>query len=418
MEDSQSHFIDVDDLCVGMYIHLDLGWMGHPFALNHFKILSADQIETIRALGLQRLRWSPDKSDLANAADAAADAAASASPSSIAEQRRLLLLAQHRSLEQCEREFSGATREFRDILKLARSQPEATRERAETMVREFVAKLLDQGESCIRLLSEKAGEKSSLHSINVTVISLLLGQSLGLDAAALNRLGVGALLHDIGKVELPERVRWRDAGFSAAERNLFEQHVAYGDELAARMQLDDEVRAIIIQHHEYADGTGFPRRLTSESLTQLAGIVGLVNHYDNLCNPANPVTAITPHQALSLMFVQSKSKFDPATLGVFIRMMGVYPPGSMVVLTDGRYALVVSVNSSRPLKPRVLVHDPRVPREDALLLDLEEHPELGIRQSLKPVQLPRAVFDYLSPRQRMCYFFERACDAFDQRETP
>lgn len=416
MEDSQSQFIDVDDLCVGMYIYLDLGWMGHPFALNHFKIISADQIETIRTLGLKRLRWSPDKSDLAAPEDDATALDTAPSSRSAVDERRLLLLAQHQSLEQCEREFSGATREFRDILKLVQKQPEAAREQAETMVRAFVTKLLDQGESCIRLLSEKAGEKSSLHSINVTVISLLLGRSLGLDAAALNLLGVGALLHDIGKVALPERVRWRDAGFSAAERKLFEQHVAQGEALASRMQLDGEVCAIIAQHHEYADGSGFPRRLTGTTLTQLAGIVGLVNHYDNLCNPANPVAAITPHQALSLMFVQCKSKFDSATLGVFIRMMGVYPPGSMVLLTDGRYAMVVSVNSARPLKPRVLIHDPRVPRADALLVDLEEDPALGIRQSLKPVQLPRAVFDYLSPRQRMCYFFERARDALELRE--
>lgn len=416
MEDSQSQFIDVDNLCVGMYIHLDLGWMGHPFALNHFKIISPDQIETIRTLGLKRLRWSPDKSDPPPTSDTAPTATAP-STTSATEERRLLLLAQHKSLEQCEREFTGATRGFREILKLVQNQPEAARERAEAMVHDFVTKLLDQGESCIRLLSEKAGEKSSLHSINVTVISLLLGRSLGLDAEALEQLGIGALLHDIGKIELPERVRWRDAGFSAAERKLFELHVAHGEELASRMQLDAQVRAIIAQHHEYADGSGFPRCLSSDSLSQLSGVVGLVNHYDNLCNPANPVAAITPHQALSLMFVQSKTKFDSSTLGVFIRMMGVYPPGSMVVLTDNRYALVVSVNSSRPLKPRVLIHDPRVPREDALLVDLEEHPELGIRQSLKPLQLPRAVFDYLSPRQRMCYFFERARDSSEIRET-
>nr|WP_276611742.1 HD domain-containing phosphohydrolase [Thiorhodococcus mannitoliphagus] len=276
------------------------------------------------------------------------------------------------------------------------------------MVGALVDKLLDQGDSFIRLISEQAGEKSSLHAINVTLISLLLGKSLGLDAATLNQLGLGALLHDIGKIALPERLRWRDEGFSAAERNLFQQHVANGVELAVRMGLGAEAAAIIAQHHEYVDGSGFPRRLEGEALTPGARIVGLVNHYDMLCNPANPVAAITPHQALSLMFAHSKKKFDAAILSAFIRMMGVYPPGSVVMLTNDRHALVVSVNSSRPLKPRVLIHDPRIPRDDALVIDLEDQPDLGIRQSLKPMQLPRAVFDYLSPRQRMCYFFERA----------
>jgi hypothetical protein len=75
-------------------------------------------------------------------------------------------------------------------------------------------------------------------------------------------------------------------------------------------------------------------------------------------------------------------------------------------LTDDRYALVVAVNSSRPLKPRVMVHDPKVPREEALVLNLEEQPDLGIRRSIKAQQLPRAAMDYLSPRTRIAYFFE------------
>ena len=419
MNDTQAHFIDVDALCVGMYIYLDLGWIGHPFALNNFKIVDDSQIETIRGLGVTRLRWSPERSELDAPTSAAPAEAEPAAPSvSASDNRRQRLLEQRLSLERCERDFSGATRAFRDLLKLAPTQPEATRERAETMVGDLVGTLLDQGESCIRLLSEQAGEQSALHAMNVTVISLLLGQSLGLDDAALHALGLGALLHDFGKIALPERLRWRDGGFSAAERNLFQQHVTHGIELARRMGLGTAVCAIIAQHHECVDGSGFPLGLRGDALSPTSCIVALVNHYDMLCNPANPVAAVTPHQALSMMFAQSKQKFDAAILAAFIRMMGVYPPGSVVMLTDGRHALVVSVNSSRPLKPRVLIHDPRVPRDEALVADLEDQPELGIRQSLKPVQLPRAVFDYLSPRQRMCYFFERARHPTDLLDDP
>jgi len=99
-------------------------------------------------------------------------------------------------------------------------------------------------------------------------------------------------------------------------------------------------------------------------------------------------------------------------------MMGVYPPGSVVQLVNDRYAIVVSVNSSRPLRPRVIVHDPAIPKEQALILDLETVPELGIRRSLKPTQLPREALDYLSPRKRICYFFERAVDAQGMKATP
>jgi hypothetical protein len=105
-----------------------------------------------------------------------------------------------------------------------------------------------------------------------------------------------------------------------------------------------------------------------------------------------------------------KARFDAVVLGAFIRMMGVYPPGSVVQLVNDRFAIVVSVNSARPLRPRVIVHDASVPKDEALILDLEHHPQLGIRRSLKPTQLPKSALDYLSPRQRVCYFFERAVD--------
>ena len=121
--------------------------------------------------------------------------------------------------------------------------------------------------------------------------------------------------------------------------------------------------------------------------------------------------AVTPHEALALLFAQSKAKFDTAILGAFIKMMGVYPAGSTVQLTDDRYAMVVGVNASRPLKPRVLVHDAAVPREEALVLDLESADGLGVRRSIKPMQLPPPALDYLSPRPRVAYFFEPAREA-------
>jgi hypothetical protein len=173
----------------------------------------------------------------------------------------------------------------------------------------------------------------------------------------------------------------------------------------------------IAQHHELMDGSGFPARLKGDQLSMPAKILALINRYENLCNPSRPANAMTPHEALSLIFAQLKTRFDSSVLSAFIRMMGVYPPGSVVQLTDERFAIVVSVNSSRPLKPRVFVHDPAVPKYDALILDLEKIAELGIRRSLKPTNLPRSALDYLSPRQRICYFFERAMDPLPSGET-
>jgi hypothetical protein len=141
-------------------------------------------------------------------------------------------------------------------------------------------------------------------------------------------------------------------------------------------------------------------------MTVAARLVALVNHYDNLCHPAQASQALTPHEALSRMFARGKERYDATLLTSFVRMMGVYPPGSLVQLTDDRFALVDSVNSSRPLKPRVLVYDPEVARDEPLLLDLEAEPALGIRRSLPVTQLPRAAQEVLMPPPRLAWFFE------------
>jgi putative nucleotidyltransferase with HDIG domain len=402
--------IDIDELRVGMFVHLDIGWMSHPFPLSSFRISDVDQIELIRDLGMKRLRWSPDRSD---SAPAPAAPCVSASAPETEEQaarreRREALVAQRKALAQCERQYTEAGRIWRRASELVSQDPKAAREMAEGLSRTLVSKMLGKTQLCIRLLSVSAGEQATAHALNVGAISLLMGRLFGLAEAEMLDLGTGALLHDIGKLDLPDRVRHFDDGFAPAEAALYRDHVTHGVSRGRMMGLEPGALLVIAQHHEHADGSGFPQRLNVDRMTAAARIVSLVNRYDNLCNPHVPARALTPHEALSLMFAQGKHKFDTTMLNAFIRMMGVYPPGSAVQLTDDRHALVVSVNSSRPLKPKVLVHDPKVPVDEALLLDLETVPGLGIRRSLKPAQLPAAALEYLAPRQRIAYFFERA----------
>jgi putative nucleotidyltransferase with HDIG domain len=436
-QDTEAQFIDIGDLRVGMFIFLDLGWMQHPFALNSFKLSSRDQIDTLIKLGVNRVRWSPEKSDpepvpepeqvngkVGAGGTAARQAVADAVAAEVAalaierRQRREILNNQRESLEVCERQFDSAARSYRQVIDTVRTQPEVVRVQITEMVGGMLAKMLDQEETTIRLLSENVGERASQHSINVTVISLLLGKTMGLDATALDTLGAGALLHDIGLIALPERLRWLDSQFSSAERRQYQEHVAHGITIGLQMKVSPDQLAIIAQHHELADGRGYPHQFAGEQIAPLARIVALVNLYDNLCNPANPTQAITPHEALALIFAQMKHQFDAKVLMHFIRMMGVYPPGSVIELSDGRIALVVSVNAARPLKPNIIIFEPRIPHEEALVEDLEQSPELGIRRSLKPLQLPKAAFDYLSPRQRICYFFERARSTSENESAP
>jgi HD-GYP domain-containing protein (c-di-GMP phosphodiesterase class II) len=416
MKPTESELIDINELHVGMYVELELGWMAHPFPTGSFKINSNRQIETIRGLGLKQVRWVPARSDPAPeegllsrpAMDEASAARALAREREFRQHRSGLIAAQQKSLQICERKFGQAQQAYRHLQEQVLENPVAAREHCVTLVSEFVQEMSCDGESAIRLLSEGVGERAAMHPVNVTVMCLLLGRAMGLGKQELVDLGVAAFLHDVGKLQLPQRVRWFEDGFSIEDFKLYQEHVSKGVAIANRMQLSEGALMAIAQHHEMMDGSGFPMRPTSAEVTLPARILALVNRYDNLCNPARLVTVLTPHEALSLLFAQHKARFDNMVLSAFIRMMGVYPPGSVVQLIDGRYALVVSVNSVRPLKPRVIVHEPTVPRHEALILDMESQPGIGIRRSLKPTGLPADALEYLAPRQRIAYFFENS----------
>jgi putative nucleotidyltransferase with HDIG domain len=440
----------IEDLQVGMFVHLGLGWWAHPFALSSFLITSPDQITTIRGLGLKQLRWSPEKSRLpeapqppgdvqdsdailvagtpAQADDAAPPSPAATVPDAVApmdaspaplpslstppashgpQAAHLSALAQqHGARELCERQYSEAGRAWHEAQRLVPRSPSEAREVTEGLTRALLDKLMVDREMCVRVISDAGGDRVSGHALNVTVIALLMGRVFGFGEQEMLDLGVGALLHDVGKLDLPDRVRHADLQLNPREQQAYREHVGLGVALGQRMGLSEGALAVLAQHHEMADGSGFPARLNLDRMATGARIVSLINRYDNLCNPAQLATALTPHEALSLIFAQTRTKFDATMLNAFIRMMGVYPPGSLVQLTDDRYATVVSCNSSRPLKPRVLVCDTKVPAEAALLLNLDSCTDLGIRRSLKATQLPAAARDYLSPRQRMVYFFE------------
>jgi HD-GYP domain-containing protein (c-di-GMP phosphodiesterase class II) len=425
MGDKTSQLIDVGQLRRGLFIQLDLGWMDHPFPRGSFKITSSDQIRTIRALGLSQVRYFPDRSDPEEPpsdfgreaglerpsafgdipAQVPAQDRLQAEALALQQQRQRQLQAQQASLRQCEQRFGEAVQLYHRVLDDAGTRPVAMREQCEALVAACVAEILVDGEATIRLLSEGTGESQATHPVNTMVLALLLGRALGLPVHGLTDLGIAALLHDLGKQQLPAHARVRDERHGAADMALYQSHVQEGVKAGRRMGLSAWALQAIAQHHEMVDGSGFPAGMQGADMSTGGKVLALVNRYDRLCNPPVTTQALTPHEALALTFARHKACFDGEVLGAFIRMMGVYPPGSVVQLANERFALVVAVNSTRPLKPRVLVHDPAVPVEQALVLDLESVPEQGIRRSLRPAQLPAAARAYLMPAARVrCYY--------------
>jgi putative nucleotidyltransferase with HDIG domain len=239
------------------------------------------------------------------------------------------------------------------------------------------------------------------------MLSIMLCKSLSMIEADAKAIGLAAIFHDIGKAKISDAILLKETPLDEEELAELRKHCEYGAQMAKESGLSDRISKVILQHHEYADGSGYPQQLTGSDIDPLARLIAIVSGYDNLCNPQHGGHALTPYEALSHMFSHQRSKFDEWILKQFIKSLGVYPPGSVVQLSNGAHAIVISVNPHKPLKPFVMVHDPDRQRETPLVIDLREEPALTINLCLRPHQLPPESLIYLNPRQRVSYFVDK-----------
>ncbi|WP_303784737.1 HD-GYP domain-containing protein [Azovibrio restrictus] len=413
-------YVTADQLRVGLYIFIDLPWFHHPFTLNSFKIGSDAQIRELRALGEPRFRYDPRRSDAlpetppatppapAPAQEPApAPVAAPASKTNASPHARRLAEYRQR-IEQVDKAFLKASGILRNLNRSLLQKPAETLQEMGRLVDQMVLAFLEHPEVTLHVMGEKCGgDEAYVHSLNVSVLSMMLTKGLDFSPEQARILGLGALLHDIGLMEVPDRVlKKKPSEYTKPERDLRALHCDYGLKIGKQLGLGPEVLSIIHQHHEMADGSGYPQGLKLERISQPARVVALVNYYDNLCNPVDLADAMTPHEALSFMFAQRRNKFDAVILQQLIRCLGVYPPGSIVSLSNEAIAMVMSVNPAKPLRPCVMLYDESVPREAAPILDLEENTELNISKAIRPGMLPPRTYAYLSPRRHVTYFFD------------
>ena len=309
--------------------------------------------------------------------------------------------------ERIESAFIHTATAIRDIEKNLYSNPVATVEQANKLVKTVVDSILVSPELAIHVMGDRlGGEELYFHSLNVTMLSLMMARDVKLPGEVGATLGLGALMHDIGETEVPDKIRKKVGALTLAERHFFELHCEYGVAIGKRLHFAPAVLSILAQHHELSDGSGYPAQLKGDEINLLARIVVIANHYDELCNPPLISNALTPHEALSMMFAKLRGKFDAKILPVFIRCLGVYPPGTIVQLSNGAIGMVSTVNTSSPMKPTVVVYDADIPKDEAILLDMDIQSDVNIAKALRPAQLPRDVYNYLSPRKRVSYYFD------------
>jgi len=414
------HTVPVDCLQPGVFISLgELRWLDHPFLLNRFRLASAEQIKVLRGLGLKTVEWDPERSTVqplpeasasADASEEEADFSASVLDSMLDAKRSRSerVRAQREGLARCERLFEQEASGIGEILRDLGARPNEACTRARSAVNRLVGGLLDAESVAVHLVNMKVKEPGpAQHAMNVVVLALLLGKAARLGEEEMRWLGLGAMFHDIGEQDVPARVL-RSTQRTAAEEQFYQAHVGYGIKRAALVgELPVAVRNIIACHHERWDGQGFPNCLSGAKIPRLARVTAIADRYDRLCNPLDARVAKTPAEALAAMFKQEGNRHDPELLQLFVKAVGVYPPGSFVQLSDGSVGLVVESNSADLLNPLVMLHDPGVPRNEALLLDLRET-DSRIEAAISPARLPVETVEYLAPRGRIDYYVDGA----------
>ncbi|MCX7627515.1 MAG: DUF3391 domain-containing protein [Methylophilaceae bacterium] len=404
------HYVTPDQLRVGMYVHLDLGWMEHPFFLNSFKIKSEKQIQQILELNLPRIRFDPARSevlpDFPSTIRMQKPAATPKSPCppdevTIRQSKRLEQL--NTAILESERAYAKKAPLVRMAVAALADHPEHSRKLAKHVVREMVDSVFTESDVALHAIG--GAQEVYTHPLNVTVLALMLAKSLDMPAEAVFELGLAALLHDAGKETSP------------IGKSFVDLHCESGARLVLQAGFSERVSKVVMQHHEYADGSGFPMRLKLEQIDLLARILSLVNHFDELCNPANPAEALTPYEALSLMYTKQSQWFDPVLLQMFIRLLGVYPPGSVVQLSNGLYGIVLAENPAQPMCPLVMVYVQGVARATPVVIDLAQEHTLSIQKCLRPGQLPAEAYEYLKPAKRMSFYLLKRMAGQDIQES-
>jgi putative nucleotidyltransferase with HDIG domain len=226
------------------------------------------------------------------------------------------------------------------------------------------------------LLSSLGNKDKSLvtHALSVCTLSLAFGRFLGFDSNALAGIGMGALLHDIGELKLPDKVLRNAVNASTEERELLEQHTAIGAVMLKKLKgMPENVVTIVHDHHERADGSGYPRRLTGPDIGLHTKVVSIADTYDSITHGLHGYPGMKAEDALKCIYTWRRDLFDELLVENFIQCIGIYPLGSVVELRSGQVGIVISSRPEARLFPKVLLvlNASKEPVEPPQLINLD-----------------------------------------------
>lgn len=360
--DPMTKRIGIDQLKPGMRIEwMDRPWMMTPFLRHRMWITSAEQVAQLRACGVRRLDVTVDpRAAVASSAVSAPEP--EPAPSSVAdapaEPEPVQTVPYEEELPAARQVYQAAKTVIEAAMHDARMGRAINMDAVHAVVTDMTDSVLRHPDALTSLSRLKRfDEYTFFHSVNTALLAISLGRALGLHAAALHQLGVGTLLHDIGKTKIPLDILNKPGRFEAREYEVMKQHVMRGAEVLSGMTgLDEACVRPTLEHHERVDGSGYPHHRAKPELSQFGLIAAVVDIYDAITSDRCYHKAKPAHEALQFLYlISQKGHVDHALVQRFIRVVGVYPVGSIVQMNTGELAVVRRLHHEAPLEPIVIL---------------------------------------------------------------
>ncbi|UMZ74867.1 HD-GYP domain-containing protein [Natranaerofaba carboxydovora] len=211
------------------------------------------------------------------------------------------------------------------------------------------------------------------HSVNVAIISVIVGISMELDQMQLYKLGLGALLHDIGKTAVPNSILEKEGDLTEEEYEKVKQHSRKGYEiLRENNELSSTSTTVALHHHERCNGEGYPEGKTHDGIHLFSRITAVADVFDALISDRPYRKSYSPSEAMEYILGGAGSLFDRQVVGHFFRKVATYPVGTKVKLSDGRIAFVIKNFEKFSLRPKIRVIEENGEEVEPYDIDLRE----------------------------------------------
>ncbi|APQ10607.1 diguanylate cyclase [Pseudomonas oryzihabitans] len=340
--------VPVSQLQLGMYVcELDRPWAGTPFLFQGFPIQSVDDLRALQETC--EFVW-VDRRQTGSSAPPAATG-------SLGEQTKTYAIDYREAVKVTEpvwREARAVSMRMLDAVKFGQELNVVEVRRA---VGECVESVLKHPAASLWLARIKQRDHyTAEHCLRVSLYAIALGKELGMLPLELEELGVCGMLHDVGKLKVPEEILNKPGRLTDEEFRVMQAHTTYGYQLLmGNSEVPPAAVDVAHTHHERMDGKGYPRQLSAQRIPFKAKIIAVVDAYDAITSDRPYSKGRSSLEALRILFEARGSQFDEAVVLAFIQLIGVYPPGEIVELSTGEVGIVIGFDAGTKLKPRLLI---------------------------------------------------------------